>query len=451
VGLTYDAANRRSTVTLPNGILGTYGFDDANQLLSIDYAKGATPVANVLYAYDAAGRRVGHSGSLAKLLMPPTVTATEYDAANRLTTWGASSLAYDDNGNLTSLGSATFQWNARDQLVATSAGSASFAYDSLGRRSARTVDGTSTSYLHDGLNPVLVNGGFMLDGPGLDEIYAEVSASATTSRVSDALGSTRLLTDGSGAATTAYSYTPYGAAARTGSDDTTFQFTGRENDAATNLNYYRARYYHPELGRFISEDPIGLLGGINTYAYVHGNPLSYTDPTGEYAWIVAGAVIGAVVNVGVAYIANDGELTGQQLAAALVSGAVAGAVGAVAGPLGGSIAMQFGLVSNGVTAAVASGALSGAGSAAGQYLANLIDPCNATNPLNAALWGGIGGGIAKGFFPTRNLNSWSQALAFGPKSLSGLFGSSNAWLNNGSFATSSGVGAAANFPGINPF
>lgn len=283
VNLTYDAANRRSTVTLPNGIVGTYGFDDANQLLSIDYEKGATPVANVSYTYDATGRRVGQSGSLAELLMPPTVTATNYDAANRLTTWGASSLAYDDNGNLTSLGSTTYQWNARDQLASTSAGSASFAYDSLGRRSGRTVNSTTTSYLHDGLNPVLVNGDFMLDGPGLDEIYAEVSASDTTSFVSDALGSTRLLTDASGAATTAYSYSPYGAAVRTGSDDTTFQFTGRENDTATNLYYYRARYYSPALARFVSEDPIGLSGGPNVYAYVQGDPVNFVDPYGLWS------------------------------------------------------------------------------------------------------------------------------------------------------------------------
>jgi hypothetical protein len=87
----------------------------------------------------------------------------------------------------------------------------------------------------------------------------------------------------------------------------------------------------------------------------------------------------------------------------------------------------------------------------GQGAANAIDPCNASNPLNAALYGGLEGGLAKGLFPTRNLNTWSQAQHFGPATFGGLFGTSNAWLNNGSFATSSGVGGAANFPGINPF
>jgi len=58
-----------------------------------------------------------------------------------------------------------------------------------------------------------------------------------------------------------------------------FQFTGRENEG-TGLFYYRARYYHPTLGRFLSEDPIGIAGGFNFYAYVGNSPISYADPSG---------------------------------------------------------------------------------------------------------------------------------------------------------------------------
>jgi RHS repeat-associated protein len=278
--LTYDAVNRRDTVTLPNGIVGTYGFDDADQLLSIVYDKGATHIGDVAYTYDLAGRRVGHTGSLAKLLMPATVSAAVYDLANRLTNWAGSSLGYDDNGNLTSSGSTTYGWNARNELVSTSNGASSFAYDVFDRRSSRTVAGAATSYLHDGMNPALVNNDLMLDGLGLDEIYARITSTGTTSYVSDALGSTRLLTDASGNSTASYSYAPYGEASKTGSDDTSFQFTGRENDGASGLYYYRARYFSPEFNRFVSEDSIGLMGGMNTYAYAWGNPISYTDPLG---------------------------------------------------------------------------------------------------------------------------------------------------------------------------
>jgi RHS repeat-associated protein len=57
------------------------------------------------------------------------------------------------------------------------------------------------------------------------------------------------------------------------------QFTGRENDGIGTY-LYRARTFDPILKRFTSEDPIGIDGGINLYAYVHGNPLRYTDPLG---------------------------------------------------------------------------------------------------------------------------------------------------------------------------
>jgi RHS repeat-associated protein len=62
-------------------------------------------------------------------------------------------------------------------------------------------------------------------------------------------------------------------------NDNRYQFTGRENDG-TGLYYYRARYYSPAWGRFVSEDPIGLAGGINLYAYGLGNPVSFADPYG---------------------------------------------------------------------------------------------------------------------------------------------------------------------------
>ena len=65
-----------------------------------------------------------------------------------------------------------------------------------------------------------------------------------------------------------------------------YGYTGREPDE-TGLTYYRARYYDPTIGRFTQRDPIGLAGGINSYAYAGGNPVNFNDPSGllaQQAW-----------------------------------------------------------------------------------------------------------------------------------------------------------------------
>ncbi len=93
-------------------------------------------------------------------------------------------------------------------------------------------------------------------------------------------GSTVSLTD-----ETQYTYQPFGATAVTGLPDAhEFQYTGRENDG-TGLYYYRARYYHPGLQQFISEDPISFLAGLNFYSYVSNSPTNTLDPLGLQAAI----------------------------------------------------------------------------------------------------------------------------------------------------------------------
>jgi RHS repeat-associated protein len=85
---------------------------------------------------------------------------------------------------------------------------------------------------------------------------------------------------------------------------TRYGFTGRERDEATGLLYYRDRWYDPQQGRFLTEDPIGFGGGLNTYEYAGNNPLSFTDPTGQslqsflngfWSSFVVSAVVSAAV------------------------------------------------------------------------------------------------------------------------------------------------------------
>ena len=80
-------------------------------------------------------------------------------------------------------------------------------------------------------------------------------------------------------------YTPYGGTTESVATDNPFRFTGREYEAE-DLYYYRARYYDPTGARFLSEDPIGLSGGTNTYIYVQGNPINYIDPFGLAHYLI---------------------------------------------------------------------------------------------------------------------------------------------------------------------
>jgi RHS repeat-associated protein len=293
ISFSYDNASRRSTLTLANGIVVSYGYDSANRLTGITYTQGGNSLGNLTYSYDAAGRRTGIGGSYAQAQLPATVGATAYNAANQLTTRGGNTFSYDRNGNLTGDGNTNYTWNSRNQLTSLgAAATASFQYDGMGRRIMKTVTGTTTGYMYDGINAVQELSGTspsanLLTGLAIDETFMRTDAGGNRHFLSDALGSTLALTDDSGTTQTGYNYEPYGTTTTSGAaSNNSITYSGRENDN-TGLYYYRARYYSPTLQRFISEDPIGLAGGINTYAYVEGDPLTHIDPLGLASGTIA--------------------------------------------------------------------------------------------------------------------------------------------------------------------
>jgi RHS repeat-associated protein len=239
------------------------------------------------YAYDIAGQRIAQTGSLASNLLPAASTGNAFDDNNRQTQYHGQTLSYDPSGNLITDGLRTYVWNAREQLIAIEQGGqtiAAFEYDALGRRKLRSEGGQAVQYLYDGLDPVQETRGTtihgILTGLGIDERFARDEASGRGYFLTDALGSTRALTDGSGNLMQRYDYTPYGQTqAMTAGFDNPYQYTGRELDQS-GLYYYRTRYYHPGMARFISEDPLRLAAGLNGYAYVGGNPMQAVDPLG---------------------------------------------------------------------------------------------------------------------------------------------------------------------------
>jgi RHS repeat-associated protein len=284
VSFGYDNDSRRTSLTLPNGVSMNYSYDAASQLSGITYKNGSTTLGNLSYAYDLSGRREGVGGTYARTNTPQAASSASYNVNNQLTQWKGANLTYDANGNLTSDGTNTYTWNARNQLVFISGGlAASFQYDPFGRRVSKTIGGT-TQFLYDGANPVQEISGTsapanLLTG-GVDEYLQRTDSAGARNFLTDALGSTLALTDSTGTLQTSYTFEPFGNTSVTGTTTTnSFAFTGRELDS-TGLYFYRARYYSPTLQRFIGEDPIGFGGGINKYAYAGNNPISLKDGSG---------------------------------------------------------------------------------------------------------------------------------------------------------------------------
>ena len=308
--LAYDSVGRTSSVTLPNGVVQSYSFDSLSDVTAINYALNGKSLGNLTYSYQGGGSISAVGGSLASTLIPDAASGFAYNANNQMTKSSTASVTYDANGNMLSDGTNTYTWNARNQLVSINGGQASFQYDPFGRRITKTVGNTSTGYLYDGSNAAqeFVNGvlsASLLNGPGVDQFLARTDASgAQQSILTDLTNSTVAVTDASGNIDSSYKYGPFGTVQTTGSSTIPNQFTGRENDG-TGLYYYRARYFNPSLGRFISEDPAGLRGGANSYAYVGNDPTDATDPSGKILNVAIGAGLGFVGDLAVQYITRD--------------------------------------------------------------------------------------------------------------------------------------------------
>jgi RHS repeat-associated protein len=279
----FDTDGRLQSVTLANGITVSYGYDSASQLTSINYSLGGNTLGNLTYGYDVAGRRTTSGGSFTALTLPNQVSPAGHNQNNQLTSWGTASLFYDANGNMTSDGLHSYTWNARNQLTQIDLGSsATFTYDPLGRRISKAVVGTTTAFLYDGANAIQESVGGVNTANsvtiGVDGVLQRTDSAGVRNFLVDGRGSTIALTDSSGTIQTSYLFDPFGNVSVGGATNSnSFIFAGREFDSA-NLYFFRARYYNPLIGRFISEDPVRT--GTISYEYAGNHPMDSVDPSG---------------------------------------------------------------------------------------------------------------------------------------------------------------------------
>lgn len=273
-----------------NGVNSTYVYDDLYRISSAT-VRGV----NYAWTYDSVGNRLSQTAG-------GVTTTYTYNAANRLTAVNGAPVTHDANGNLVGYGNDTYAWDVRDRLLSLTRGgpqplSAQFSYDYRNRRTAMTIDGWGPYSVYDGDDVVTELRGdpvHTLEGPNLDEpLVRHGPFFPAQFYTPDQLGSTTSLTDAAGNLGQQYQYGPFGEAAQSPTPGNPIQFAGRERDQSdprsldfkqTGLYFNRNRYYAPEWGRFISEDPIGFDGGINQYVYCDNDPINWVDPFGLKRW-----------------------------------------------------------------------------------------------------------------------------------------------------------------------
>ena len=386
--LTYDAADRITSMThwdrntgaataATNAMNQRFTYDEPGRLTAATGTGG-----NWLYAYDVSGNRIitvnngvassytsdGYSNRLLYINNPQrsfnhdtvgnTVSDTKYpvsltagyDPANRLATLSTATAALNTLNPVTS--TVGYLYNTFGQRVAKVSAVSTFCQNTCATSAPASQ---AVVYVYNQQGQLLgeyraADGAVLREYVWLDNMpVAVVAPDAVAAGAStdifyihaDHLGTPRAVVDRAGRQRWLWLGEPFGASPPNsnpqglGVFNFNLRFPGQYFDAESGLVYNHHRVFDPTLGRYTQSDPIGLAGGINTYSYVEGNPISYVDPEGLFGLpgAIAGGVMGAIGG-GLGASANGGSwVTGAMVGG--VSGAV---VGGILGPWAGSSA-----------------------------------------------------------------------------------------------------------------
>jgi RHS repeat-associated protein len=286
-----DDLDRLKTETV-DGQIRTIGYD------SIDQVKTVTGSNSEAYIYDLNGNRIN--------------TGYTIDPDNRLRSDGSYNYLYDPEGNRpkrTEIATGivdNYTWDYRNRLVSivtVASGDAvlqtvEYEYDVDDQRvrkritSALPTSGVVENYFIDRDQIAFVTDGsgqetfHYLYGLNIDAVMAQDSSTGMLWALADRLGSIDTITDASGNVVDKRTFDSFGRVLSETNPLVSFRYgyTGRERDLESGLSYYRARYYDPNVGRFISVDPLGFgAGDTNLYRYVGNSSTMATDPTGMFS------------------------------------------------------------------------------------------------------------------------------------------------------------------------
>jgi RHS repeat-associated protein len=305
----YDVANRIDQV-LRNGWptfpVSTFGYDGlgrvavANQYTCNDYtfdstagrsATGCSLTASAGYTYDAAGNRTDQGGT--------------YTTGNRLQHFGVYNFEYDFDGNVTrkyntsTLENRYFSWSAEGRLtdVVEEAQSVHYDYNAFGQPVRTKKNSVVDRYwLYDGddllaeFDATASNqrAAEYLYSPGVDVPYATIIGATSPTQIwyhqQDQLGNAIGL-QANANPNGSFSYDTWGKlTGGTVLASNRLTWKGRMWDGGiVGLYYMRNRWYDPEIGRFMSEDPAGMVDGPNLYLFANNDPVNGSDPYGLHS------------------------------------------------------------------------------------------------------------------------------------------------------------------------
>jgi RHS repeat-associated protein len=284
---TYDNTINRTSMTTLAGA-HSYSYDSIYQLLQT-----TSPASSIeTYTYDSVYNR----------LTSESFSDWIYDKNNRLMSYDNTIYNYDANGNTLSktVGSdtANYKYDYENRLIRIDYPDGTYSeymYDPFGNRITRNSNGTVAWFVYDltkNLPDVIgeynESGSLITSythGQGVDEVISMRRENSSYFYLKNGLGSVTSLTDDSESVVNNYEYGAFGNVIdKTEIVTNPYGYTGRRFDSESGLMYYRARYYSPATGRFLSVDPIKFSGGMNFYVYSQNNPINFVDPSGKKSY-----------------------------------------------------------------------------------------------------------------------------------------------------------------------
>jgi RHS repeat-associated protein len=277
------------TDTINSALTWSYGYDSLDRLTS-----ASKTGQSQTWTYDANGNRLTQGGTTSSTF---TISTTN----NRLSSVSGAisrTYSYDSAGNATGYSGLTFTYNDAGRMTAVSgSASATYSHNALGQRVKKAVGGATTYFVYDEAGRLIgeydSSGGLIqetvwLDGTPVATLQPNGVSVSIFYVHADHLNTPRRITRPSDSAIVwRWDSNPFGTDTPNqdpDGDSTQFtynvRFPGQYFDAETGLSYNYFRDYDPQIGRYVESDPIGLKGGINTYAYVKDNPIAQVDSFG---------------------------------------------------------------------------------------------------------------------------------------------------------------------------